>query len=122
MTELKTELLPVLPLDDAVVLPHMGVTIGLEDPTQRSAIEAAKQGNGLVLLVPRTEGTFARIGTVARIEDSGQLPTGTDVSVVRGLYRATMGAGSEIGGALWVPVEEHKDPEEASEKAQDQAT
>ena len=117
MTELKTELLPVLPLDDAVVLPHMGVTIGLEDPTQRSAIEAAKQGNGLVLLVPRTEGTFARIGTVAKIEDSGQLPTGTDVSVVRGLYRATMGAGSEIDGALWVPVDPKKDPEEPTERA-----
>ena len=117
MTELKTELLPVLPLDDAVVLPHMGVTIGLEDPTQRSAIEAGKQGNGLVLLVPRTEGTFARVGTVAKIEDSGQLPTGTDVSVVRGLYRATMGAGSEIDGALWVPVDARKDPEEPSEKA-----
>ncbi|MEA2684424.1 MAG: ATP-dependent Lon protease, partial [Chloroflexota bacterium] len=121
MTELKTELLPVLPLDDAVVLPHMGVTIGLEDPAQRSAIEAAKQGNGLLLLVPRMEGTFARIGTVAKLEDSGQLPTGADVSVVRGLYRATMGAGSEIGGALWVQVEPRKDPEEPTEAAQDLA-
>jgi ATP-dependent Lon protease len=121
MTELKTELLPVLPLDDAVVLPHMGVTIGLEDPAQRSAIEAAKQGNGLLLLVPRTEGTFARIGTVARLEDSGQLPTGADVSVVRGLYRATMGAGSEIGGALWVQVDAKKDPEEYGERTNELA-
>ena len=121
MTELKTELLPVLPLDDAVVLPHMGVTIGLEDPAQRSAIEAAKQGNGLLLLVPRMEGTFARIGTVARLEDSGQLPTGADVSVVRGLYRATMGAGSEIGGALWVQVEPRQDPEEPTDAAQELA-
>jgi ATP-dependent Lon protease len=99
----------------------MGVTIGLEDPAQRSAIEAAKQGNGLLLLVPRMEGTFARIGTVAKLEDSGQLPTGADVSVVRGLYRATMGAGSEIGGALWVQVEPRKDPEEPTEAAQDLA-
>jgi ATP-dependent Lon protease len=121
MTELKTELLPVLPLDDAVVLPHMGVTIGLEDPAQRSAIEAAKQGNGLLLLVPRMEGTFARIGTVAKLEDSGQLPTGADVSVVRGLYRATMGAGSEIGGALWVQVEPRQDPEEPTDAAQELA-
>jgi ATP-dependent Lon protease len=116
-TGLKTELLPVLPLDDAVVLPHMGVTIGLEDGAQRAAIEAAKQGNGLLLLVPRLEGTFARIGTVAKLEDSGQLPTGAEVSVVRGLYRATMGAGSEIGGALWVQVEAHRDPEEPSQRA-----
>ncbi|HEV1998802.1 MAG TPA: LON peptidase substrate-binding domain-containing protein, partial [Candidatus Dormibacteraeota bacterium] len=121
MTELKTELLPVLPLDDAVVLPHMGVTIGLEDPAQRGAIEAAKQGNGMVLLVPRIEGHFARIGTVAKLEDSGQLPTGAEVSVVRGLYRATMGAGSDIGGALWVQIEPHKDPEEPGEKAQELA-
>jgi ATP-dependent Lon protease len=121
MTELKTELLPVLPLDDAVVLPHMGVTIGLEDGAQRAAIEAAKAGNGMLLLVPRLEGTFARIGTVAKLEDSGHLPTGTEVSVVRGLYRATMGAGSEIDGALWVQVEAHKDPDEATERAQELA-
>ncbi|MFN2463937.1 MAG: endopeptidase La [Candidatus Dormibacteria bacterium] len=121
MTELKTELLPVLPLDDAVVLPHMGVTVGLEDPAQRSAIEAARAGNGLVLMVPRTEGTFARIGTVSKVEDSGQLPTGADVSVVRGLYRATMGAGSEIDGALWVQVEARKDPEEHSERSMELA-
>jgi ATP-dependent Lon protease len=121
MTELKTELLPVLPLDDAVVLPHMGVTIGLEDPAQRGAIEAAKAGNGMVLLVPRLDGHFARIGTVAKLEDSGQLPTGAEVSVVRGLYRATIGAGSEIGGALWVQIEPRKDPEEPSERAQELA-
>jgi ATP-dependent Lon protease len=121
MTELKTELLPVLPLDDAVVLPHMGVTIGLDGEGQRAAIDAAKQGNGLLLLVPRIEGKFARIGTVAKLEDSGQLPTGAEVSVVRGLYRATMGAGSEIGGALWVQVEPHKDAEVPTDRAQELA-
>src|SRR5260370_29063038 len=101
MTELKTELLPVLPLDDAVVLPHMGVTIGLDGEAQRAAIEAAKRGNGLLLLVPRLEGRFSDIGTVAKVEDSGKLPTRAEVSVVRGLHRARLRGGPpDIHGAL----------------------
>jgi ATP-dependent Lon protease len=124
MTELKTELLPVLPLDDAVVLPHMGVTIGLDGETQRAAIEAAKRGNGLLLLVPRLDGRFADIGTVARVEDSGKLPTGAEVSVVRGLHRARLGGGqADIEGALWVQVnpavEENAQTERAEELARE---
>src|SRR4029077_14835773 len=71
MTELNSELLPVLPLDDVVVLPHMTVTLALADDAQRAAVEAAGRGNRLVLLVPRVEGRFARMGTVARLESSG---------------------------------------------------
>ena len=36
MTELKSELLPVLPLDDVVVLPHMTVTLGIEGGDQQA--------------------------------------------------------------------------------------
>jgi ATP-dependent Lon protease len=120
--ELKTELLPVLPLDDAVVLPHMGVTIGLEGEGQRAAIEAAKRGNGLLLLVPRLEGRFADIGTVAKVEDSGKLPTGADVSVVRGLYRARLGGGqADIEGALWVQVHAAPDEKADTDRAEELA-
>ena len=65
MIDVKSELLPVLPLDDVVVLPGMTVTLGVEGESQRAAIEAARQGNQLVLLVPRIDGKFAGIGTVA---------------------------------------------------------
>src|SRR5438094_5298333 len=106
MTELKSELLPVLPLDDVVVLPHMTVTLGVEGEEQRAAIEAARQGSHLVLLVPRVDGQFAGVGTVARLQDSGQMPTGAEVSILRGEYRARLGGGqADVGGALWVQVE-----------------
>jgi ATP-dependent Lon protease len=112
MADLTTELLPILQLDEVVVLPGMTVTLGVEGDTQQAAVEAAQGGNRLVLLVPRVNGSFAAIGTVARLEESGQLPTGAAVSIIRGLHRARLGGGqSDIGGALWVRVEPLPDGE-----------
>ena len=112
MTELNSELLPVLPLDDVVVLPHMTVTLALADDAQRAAVEAAGRGNRLVVLVPRVEGRFARMGTVARLESSGRLPTGADVAIFKGERRGRPGGGqADIDGALWVQVEPIEEPE-----------
>jgi ATP-dependent Lon protease len=106
MTELTSELLPILPLDDIVVLPGMNVTIGVEGDNQKAAIEAAQKGNKLLLLVPQIDGHPGSMGTVARLEESGKLPTGADVSILKGLHRARLGGGqSDIGGALWVQFE-----------------
>ncbi|MGD0833375.1 MAG: endopeptidase La [Candidatus Dormibacteria bacterium] len=116
MTEPKAELLPVLPLDDVVVLPHMTVTVGVQGDAQRAAIEAAQQGNRLLLLVPRIQGRFASIGTVARLQESGKLSTGAEVSILTGQYRARLGAGqADVGGALWVQVDPAPDSEDSSE-------
>ena len=116
MTELKAELLPILPLDDVVVLPHMTVTIGVQGDAQRAAVEAAQQGNRLLLLVPRIQGRFASVGTVARLQESGKLSTGAEVSILTGQYRARLGAGqADVGGALWVQVEPVPDGEDSSE-------
>jgi ATP-dependent Lon protease len=112
MTELTSELLPILPLDDVVVLPGMTVTLGVEGDAQQAAVAAAQKGNRLLLLVPHVAGTFAPIGTVARVEESGKLPTGAEVSILKGLHRARLGSGqSDIGGALWVSVEQLPDGE-----------
>jgi len=112
----KSELLPVLPMDDVVVLPHMTVTLAVEGDSQRAAIEAARQGNRLVLLVPRIDGKFGTIGTVARLGDSAELPTGAEAFMIRGEYRARLGSGqADIGGALWVKADPITDPEPASE-------
>ena len=114
----KSELLPVLPMDDVVVLPHMTVTLAVEGDSQRAAIEAARQGNRLVLLVPRIDGKFGTIGTVARLGDSAELPTGAEAFMIRGEYRARLGSGqADIGGALWVKADPITDPEPASERS-----
>src|ERR1035441_10975704 len=116
MTEHSAELLPILPLDEVVVLPHMTVTVAVQGEAQRAAIEAANQGNRLVLLVPRIEGKFGSIGTVARVQESGKLPTGAEVSILTGQYRARLGAGqADVGGALWVQVDPAPDDETPSE-------
>ena len=116
MTERSAELLPILPLDDVVVLPHMTVTVAIQGEGQRAAIEAANQGNHLVLLVPRIDGRFGSIGTVARVQESGKLPTGAEVSILTGQHRSRIGAGqADVGGALWVQVEPAPDPEPPTE-------
>jgi ATP-dependent Lon protease len=104
-------------MDDVVVLPHMTVTLAVEGDNQKAAIEAARQGSRLVLLVPRVDGQFGKIGTVGRLGDSVELPTGVEAFMIRGEYRARLGSGqADIGGALWVKAEPVPEPE-PSEKA-----
>jgi ATP-dependent Lon protease len=114
----RSELLPVLPMDDVVVLPHMSVTLAVEGDSQKAAIEAARQGSRLVLLVPRIEGKFGTIGTVARLSESAELPTGAEAFMIRGEYRARLGSGqADIGGALWVKADPMVDPEPPTERS-----
>ena len=94
--------LPVLPLGTGVLLPEMFVTIALETDEAKSAAEAAGD-DGHVLVVPRVGNAYASVGTVAHIEESGDLPNGRRAIVVRGLYRAQIGVGVPGSGtALWV--------------------
>src|ERR671939_1057886 len=74
-------LLPLLPLDDRVILPHMTVPVAVDSETARAAVLAARQTDGLVVLVPSIDGRFARLGTVAQIQESGRLPDGRQASV-----------------------------------------
>src|SRR6202162_1975282 len=112
----KSELLPVLPMDDVVVLPHMTVTLAVDGDSQKAAIEAARQGNRMILLVPRIDGHFGKIGTVARLGESAELPTGAEAFIIRGEFRARLGrCQGDIGGALWVKADPIPDGE-TSEK------
>ncbi|HEX4834126.1 MAG TPA: endopeptidase La [Trebonia sp.] len=108
--------LPVLPLDDDVVLPGMVVPIELSDTEVRGAVEAARnrglgRGPGIrseekaqVLIVPRvSERGLAAVGTLAVIEQLGRLPGGEAGAVLRGVSRVRIGAGTTgPGAALWV--------------------
>ncbi|GAC1676574.1 MAG: endopeptidase La [Candidatus Dormibacteraceae bacterium] len=105
-------------MDDVVVLPHMTVTLAVEGDNQKAAIEAARNGNRLVLLVPRIEGKYGSIGTVARLGESAELPTGAEAFMIRGEYRARLGGGqADIGGALWVQADPIADPEPPTERS-----
>ncbi len=118
MAEPKTDLLPLLPLTNAVVLPHMVVTIPLEGEEARAPIQAARSGDRLLLLVPRTEGRYASLGTVARVENTATLPNGIEVAILKGLYRAFPGsAAAGTGPALRVSAQPAADVNPLSEQA-----
>jgi ATP-dependent Lon protease len=89
----------LIPLEDTVVFPNMTVTLPLEIGSEER-----------VLLVPRHEDVYAKVGTVAEIGDSGRLPGGARIVTLTGLHRALLGA-AETGpaGRLYVEVEERPD-------------
>ncbi|GAA4629209.1 endopeptidase La [Actinoallomurus vinaceus] len=114
--------LPVLPLDDEVVLPAMVVPLDLSENDVRAAIDAARatavsRGPGIrsedkprVLLVPRLNGKYAAVGTLAVVEQVGTLPGGGPGAVVRGVARVRIGSGTTgPGAALWVEGTEVED-------------
>jgi ATP-dependent Lon protease len=104
--------LPVLPLDDTVVLPTMVVPVEISGAEVRAAIEAARlSASGAttpdtkpqLLLVPRIGGKYAQVGTLGLVEQTGRLPSGEPAAVIRGLSRVRIGAGTVgPGAALWV--------------------
>src|SRR4051794_7081812 len=67
-------------------------------------------GETHVLLVPRHEGTYANVGTLAEVDEIGRLPGGGTVSTLTGQTRALLGAAeTQSDGRLFVEVEERPD-------------
>ncbi len=124
--------LPVLPLDDTIVLPTMVVPLDTSGTEVRVAIEAARlaasapdadETKPLVLLVPRLNGKYSPVGTLAAIEQVGRLPSGEPAAVIRGVSRVRIGSGTVgPGAALWVEgtvVDEPQPSERAHELARE---
>ncbi|MFD5462239.1 endopeptidase La [Kitasatospora sp. NPDC127059] len=107
--------LPVLPLDDEVVLPGMVVPLDLKDTEVRAAVEAARaavtgSGKPQVLLVPRVDGSYAAAGTLATVEQVGRLADGDPAALVRAVRRVRIGVGTTgPGAALWVETTPFKE-------------
>ena len=122
MAQLDTQILPLLPLTSGVVLPGMVVTLTIESDEARRAIAASESSDGELLLVPRIGNRYAKIGTVAKVEDVGRLPSGLEALVIRGVVRAVVGTGvAGTGETTWVQIEPRPDPEIASERARELA-
>jgi ATP-dependent Lon protease len=63
-----------------------------------------------VLLVPRHDGAFANVGTVAEVADRVRLPGGAHAVVLNGLHRGIAGAANNLpDGRLMVEVDERPD-------------
>jgi ATP-dependent Lon protease len=99
----------------------MVVTLTIETDEASAAVEAA--GDGELLLVPRIDDRYARVGTVAKIEDVGRLRNGQVALVIRGIRRAVVGQGvAGTGQATWLqaePVDDQPSTERARELARE---
>ncbi|MDO9356248.1 MAG: endopeptidase La [Solirubrobacteraceae bacterium] len=94
-----TKNLRLIPLDDVVVFPNMGLTLTIEVGDDER-----------VVLVPRHDGEFLEVGTIANVVEHVRLPGGGKAVTVSGVHRALIGAGhTGPGGELLVEVEEKPD-------------
>jgi ATP-dependent Lon protease len=122
MAQLDTQILPLLPLTSGVVLPGMVVTLTIESDEARRALAASESSGGELLLVPRIGSSYAKIGTVAKVEDVGRLRSGLEALVIRGIERAVVGTGvAGTGETTWVQFEPRPDPEDISDRGRELA-
>src|SRR5215217_7456993 len=93
------ETLLLVPVDDSVVFPNMSLTLAIDVGDEER-----------VVLVPRKDGDFASVGTVAAVSERVRLPGGGRAAALEGLYRARIGAAQPSpAGELRVAVEPHPD-------------
>src|SRR5437660_1167512 len=92
-------LLRLIPLDDTVVFPNMGITLTVD-----------VGDDSRVVLVPRHDGEFLEVGTVAEVSEQIRLPGGGRAVAISGEHRALIGA-AQTGpsGELRVEVDERPD-------------
>src|SRR5215217_3384758 len=89
----------LVPLDDTVVFPTMDVTLPVDVGAETR-----------VLLVPRHEGEFTKVGTIAEVTDTVRLPGGARAVSLSGVARGVAGAAhTDSAGRLRVEVTEHPD-------------
>src|SRR5690349_13431846 len=115
------ETLPVLFLDDVVILPGMALPVELTSAAQATldAARAARPNRKddlRLLLVPRIDGHYGVIGSVVEAVQVGRLPSGEPAAVLRSTGRARIGQGvTGPGAALWVEAELLESPSASSE-------
>src|SRR3982075_1687359 len=92
-------LLRLIPLEDTVVFPNMGITLTIDVGDDER-----------VVLVPRHGNEFLDVGTIAEVSEQIRLPGGGHAVAISGEHRALIGA-AETGptGELRVEVDERPD-------------
>jgi len=100
--------LPVLPLRDVVVFPHMVIPLFVGRDKSIRALDVAMEGDKRILLVAQKSaetddpgaGDLHPIGTLAQVLQLLKLPDGTIKVLVEGLVRARVDSVREEDGAL----------------------
>jgi ATP-dependent Lon protease len=91
--------LRLIPLDDTVVFPNMGITLTVDVGDDER-----------VVLVPRHDNEFLEVGTIADVSEQIRLPGGGRAVSLSGEHRALIGAAQTgANGELRVEVDERPD-------------
>jgi ATP-dependent Lon protease len=97
--EPSSQRLRLIPLDDTVVFPNMGITLTIDVGEDKR-----------VVLVPRHENEFLEVGTIAEVSEQIRLPGGGHAVALSGEHRALIGAAETgPGGELRVEIDERPD-------------
>src|SRR5271165_2690849 len=72
--------LRLIPLDDTVVFPNMGITLTVDVGSDER-----------VVLVPRHEGEYLDVGTIVSVSEKVRLPGGGRAVALSGEHRALIG-------------------------------
>jgi ATP-dependent Lon protease len=90
----------LIPLDDTVIFPTMDINLPVD-----------ATGEERVLLVPRKDGEYAKVGTIANVTGSIRLPGGARGASLESIARGEIvgAAQSDAQGRLRVEVSEHPD-------------
>ena len=106
-------MLPLLPLRDVVVYPHLVIPLFVGRAKSVKALEIASEQNKQILLVaqkspnndePQAEDLYD-VGTVATVLQMLKLPDGTVKVLVEGVYRAKVTEFTEVDGCFAAKVE-----------------
>ncbi|MCO4786005.1 MAG: endopeptidase La, partial [Marinomonas atlantica] len=124
MSESDSKNLPMLPLRDVVVYPHMVLPLFVGRKKSIAALESAMDGDKMVFLVaqqdaskddPNKEDLYT-IGTVAKVIQLLRLPDGTVKVLVEGQYRAELQALEN--GDEWVSATIEQLPEAEDDESE----
>jgi ATP-dependent Lon protease len=90
----------LIPLDDTVIFPTMDINLPVD-----------ASGEDRVLLVPRSDGEYAKVGTIANVTGTIRLPGGGRGASLESIARGVISGAAESDGQgnLRVEVTEHPD-------------
>ena len=120
LSQAQHDMMPLLPLRDVVVYPHLVIPLFVGRPKSVRALEIASDGNKQILLVAQRSANkdepdaddLYDIGTMATVLQMLKLPDGTVKVLVEGLYRVRVSEFVETEECFLAKAEKIADPEE----------
>ena len=99
----------LVPIDEAIIFPSVTATLPIDPGDEKG-----------VFLLPRRDNEFGAVGVVAEVIERAQLPNGTPVATVIGLFRGLPGAAEPgAGEELRIEVQEVHDGQPDDERIQE---